>query len=393
VTYVFVFLGLEGKKKVSLKAQQIIQKNEQIQHQKIVSTDTERLPTLLGTVSALLQKRLQPGELCMRILDILVGTARLSHEFFDFPALCNFITLPTCRAQVLMATMDVLLKTVLNYSTVKETPDSSTFEEDLHNLLCFTFQFVHHVVRFSLQVLTSDDIVKIQKLLLLLGFQNSSVSVFEHWKHVQLTCPQENDSKVTIPTKKEKTHKKKNTDQDKQLDKKNKNTVSLQKAFVSPQSVSRIFYSIPPNFENEIQMQFMGQHMTRSLGSVTDVRVKFKPDSWQIRLLDTVDAYLSTLVCAPTGCGKTFACYYAMEKVLTFDNEGVCVFVCPSKALVQQVEHEVKARFSTKEYPSGCSMGLIGTLLTHIEDAPLRCQVRHAFSFFILNVSYEKRYF
>ncbi|XP_053992997.1 uncharacterized protein LOC128884039 isoform X2 [Hylaeus volcanicus] len=367
--------GLEGKKKVSLKAQQIIQKNEQIQHQKIVSTDTERLPTLLGTVSALLQKRLQPGELCMRILDILVGTARLSHEFFDFPALSSFITLPKSRAQVLIATIDVLLKTVLNYSTVKETCDTCAFEEDLHNMLCFTFQFVHHVIRFSVHVLTPDDIVKIQKLLLLLGFEKSSNSVFEYWKNVQLTCPQEDDSKVTSLAKKEKVHKKKITDQSKQLDKNTKNVASIEKAYVSPQSVSRIFYSIPKKFENEIQMQFMGQHMTRSLGSVTDVRVKFKPDSWQIRLLDTVDAYRSTLVCAPTGCGKTFACYYAMEKVLTFDNEGVCVFVCPSKALVQQVEHEVKARFSTKEYPSGCSMGLIGTLLTHIEDAPLKCQI------------------
>ena len=86
-----------------------------------------------------------------------------------------------------------------------------------------------------------------------------------------------------------------------------------------------------------------------------------------MQLLDAVDNGDSALVVAPTGSGKTFISYYAMEKVLRADDESViayagfrqgfscimckerCIrYVSPTKALVNQVYHEVEARFSKK---------------------------------------------
>lgn len=113
------------------------------------------------------------------------------------------------------------------------------------------------------------------------------------------------------------------------------------------------------------QLLYMGPDMERTTGARKDDagRVNFKPDAWQIDLLDTVDANQSALVVAPTASGKTFICFYAMEKVLRMDNTSVAVYVAPSKALVNQVSAEVYARFSSKQYGAHSDgMELSGTV-------------------------------
>ena len=107
------------------------------------------------------------------------------------------------------------------------------------------------------------------------------------------------------------------------------------------------------------QLRMMGQHMPRPMGR-SDGRVPFRPDDWQRRLLDVVDARENAMVVAVTSAGKTFICFRAMEQVLHEGNDGVVVYVGPSAALVQQVADEARARFEKAGLPS--HMNVAGVL-------------------------------
>lgn len=113
------------------------------------------------------------------------------------------------------------------------------------------------------------------------------------------------------------------------------------------------------------QLRLFGEFMDRSMGSKPDPRVSFAPDAWQREVLDCLDKKESILVVgeyscgipsgmlvsqnfhkAPTSAGKTFISFYAMEQVLRGSDDGVLVYVAPTKALVTQVAAEIYARFS-----------------------------------------------
>ena len=102
----------------------------------------------------------------------------------------------------------------------------------------------------------------------------------------------------------------------------------------------------------EFCLKYVGPYMKRALDSVQDSRVAFEPDRWQKEVLDELDASHSLFVVAPTSSGKTFISFYAMEKVLRAGDDGVVVYVAPTKALVNQIAAEVQARFKKNyKYP------------------------------------------
>ncbi|CAG8471575.1 3281_t:CDS:10, partial [Acaulospora morrowiae] len=101
------------------------------------------------------------------------------------------------------------------------------------------------------------------------------------------------------------------------------------------------------------QMLHAGHLMDKNTNSVDDPRVpQFKPDKWQHEVLNIIDRNESALICCPTSSGKTFISFYAMEKVLREDDEGILIYVAPTKALVNQVSAEVYGRFK-KNYGKG----------------------------------------
>ncbi|KAG2134032.1 uncharacterized protein EDB93DRAFT_852671 [Suillus bovinus] len=120
------------------------------------------------------------------------------------------------------------------------------------------------------------------------------------------------------------------------------------------------------------QLRLFGEFMDRSMDSQADTRVTFKPDAWQREVLDAIDQNMSLLVVAPTSAGKTFISYYAMEKILRGSDDGILVYIAPTKALVAQVAAEIYARYS-KDL-NGRSCWAIHSRDFRVHD-PQNCQI------------------
>ena len=123
----------------------------------------------------------------------------------------------------------------------------------------------------------------------------------------------------------------------------------------------------------EFQLLHMGHLMPRNVRSDRDPRVEgFIPDTWQRKLLDTIDRNQSALIVAPTSSGKTFCSYYCIEKVLKESDDGVVVYVAPTKALVNQVSATIYGKY-TKNLKDGQS--LTGTFTRDYKQNAENCQV------------------
>nr|XP_058158354.1 probable ATP-dependent RNA helicase DDX60 [Dasypus novemcinctus] len=121
------------------------------------------------------------------------------------------------------------------------------------------------------------------------------------------------------------------------------------------------------------QLTHMGPYLFREERSDPDPRVlHFIPDTWQRELLDVVDNNESAVIVAPTSSGKTHASYYCMEKILRESNEGVVVYVSPTKALVNQVVGTVHNLF-TKTLPKG--LVVCGVFTRDYRHDTMNCQI------------------
>ncbi|XP_053556211.1 probable ATP-dependent RNA helicase DDX60 [Bombina bombina] len=121
------------------------------------------------------------------------------------------------------------------------------------------------------------------------------------------------------------------------------------------------------------QMTYMGHFLLRDERTDPDPRVQhFIPDTWQRELLDVVDNNESAVIVAPTSSGKTYASYYCMEKVLSQSDDGIVVYVAPTKALVNQVVTTVTNQFN-KDLPDG--MAVCGVFTRDYRTDALNSQV------------------
>jgi len=119
------------------------------------------------------------------------------------------------------------------------------------------------------------------------------------------------------------------------------------------------------------QVDRAAEYLRRPVGQADD-RVPFRPDDWQRRLLDVADSGNSALIVAPTASGKTFIAYYVMEMCLRANDTDVVIYVAPTGALVNQVHHEIQARF-TKTYQG--DMHLTGVFNTSYREDHTKCQI------------------
>lgn len=129
---------------------------------------------------------------------------------------------------------------------------------------------------------------------------------------------------------------------------------------------------VPVNLD--FQLQHCGPFLDRSFDPAPDPRVPFNPDRWQRNVLNAIDADKSLFVVAPTSAGKTFISFYAMGKVLRESDDGVLVYVAPTKALVNQIAAEIQARFTKSYKHDGKSVWAIHTRDYRVNN-PAGCQI------------------
>lgn len=123
---------------------------------------------------------------------------------------------------------------------------------------------------------------------------------------------------------------------------------------------------------SRFQMARMGPWMKRDVGAVADPRANRLLDSWQIDVLNCIDSYKSTLVVVPTSAGKSYMGFHAMQRTLETD-DGILVYVAPTKALVNQVVAEVYSKFSKANSPPGTV--ICGAFTREMRIAPIYARI------------------
>jgi ATP-dependent RNA helicase DDX60 len=121
------------------------------------------------------------------------------------------------------------------------------------------------------------------------------------------------------------------------------------------------------------QFELHREHFGRADERVAD----FVPDAWQIKLIDAIDANKSCVVVAPTSSGKTFASFYAFEKILKnkadTSSSGVVVYVAPAKSLINQMTAAIYSKY--KHIDPGRNKHLIGVFTRDYVENINTCRI------------------
>lgn len=137
----------------------------------------------------------------------------------------------------------------------------------------------------------------------------------------------------------------------------------------------------------QYQLSELGAELIQHTNGVPDSRVEgFIPDPWQRKLFDIIDKKQSALIVAPTSSGKTYASYYCMEKVIKESEDGIVVYVSPTKALVNQVAATVYARFKDTPMPDG--MSVYGIFTRDYRTNALNSQVSINMDVYVTGINY-----
>lgn len=390
------------KTKVSSKAAAIIEKNERALKEKMKQQDAENLVKFEKKID-FLARETDLNKLCVGLYDLAAGMYRAMDIFGDFDGLKSTLKLPESRCEVAIKLIKACVKCLT--SLTPSTLSTISMRSGARKATCVLFRLVHDTYSAFTSVLDGDDMKTLQDALLSLGFEISVENLFNTWTKYKVqeaakiaeepSKQAELDPKAAAKAAKklqQKAHPASANNAalaQKDLEKAARDAARLEAKVKDELKKFRIFspskaacFSIPKGTDASYQLEFMSHDLERTTGSEADSRVRFRPDRWQRRLLDIVDGKFnkdqhseSALVVAPTGSGKTFICYYAMEKILRRDNESRVIYVAPSKALVLQVSAEIYARFSNKQYSPLAKVVLQGEMLKEYQNRALDCQI------------------
>eukprot|EP00400_MALV-I_sp_L67-5_P000606 gene606-251_t len=391
----------EDKKdeKISAKKQEILEKSMKAQHEKNVEKDKNQYKGWEERMSEIAEAP-NANRLFTMILDLLAGKTRVTDAATGFPKLMQSFQLTEYQIKTMMKLFKSIKSALKSIRADMQT--GPTMDAKLRRPVLLFFRCVIEFFQKFKADLDPKSAKTCQEYVASVGFPRVAKKMYAQWCEAQASEVEKMIEMAKNDKSKDKKDKSKGNKKDdkKKDDKKDKKSKKDSKDKDDKGSSERpdnledlddwckdgkfkklkddLLYDGVKDREAFFQLLYMGPDMERTTGTRKDEknRVRFKPDAWQIDLLDTVDDNKSALVVAPTASGKTFICFYAMERVLRQDNTSVAVYVAPSKALVNQVSAEVYARFSSKNYGTySGGIELAGVFLREYQTNALNCQV------------------
>ncbi|SBT70809.1 DEAD/DEAH box helicase, putative [Plasmodium malariae] len=380
---------IKGSTNSVSRKDEILKRKEMSNEKKTYEVDLTRYNTLETKINKLSSDN-DYAEMNTWSLDIISGFNRLV-DVYNFNNVTNLIKNVDLQIKISMKVLSSMFD-ILMYTKLKNVKSSKQKSDAIKSVM-LTYKLTNEIFSKFKENLTEKDVVQLQTVLLSLGFKNSSYNLFEEYVKIRMKI--ENDlknddgEKEKMSTNKKGKGKEKSKLKDVNKNKKGSAVASKNKGKKNNnvdgdngddssangsdkvnefnlknkgKEIKEIYkykikevkaYSelkIDENKEHEFQLYYMYYLLDRTTGNIKDKRVLFTLDTWQYNILNLVDKRKSILVSCPTSSGKTFICYYVMDKVLRLNNDSVVVYVAPNDALALQVYHEVNGRFSTKGY-------------------------------------------